>query len=195
MFDQANIGAQELMQIGFLHAPVAMLVLSNRRIVVANREAERTFGWPAEDLEGQSVRILYPSNVDFEKIGMRWERYLEKNVSHEDERFMQRRDGEVIWVRAKGTTLTPDQPFGLTVWVLEPVRDHLPVATILSARERDVARGIINGHTSKEIGLSLGISPRTVEVHRRSIKRKLGVHRPAELAAKLLSASSPTSRE
>lgn len=35
------------------------------------------------------------------------------------------------------------------------------------------------------------MSPRTVEVHRRSVKQKPGVHKPAELAAKLPGASKP----
>lgn len=187
MTDTPSLPETSLFLTGFLHAPAAMLVLSNRRIVAANEEIERTFGWPREDLEGQSIRILYPSNVDFEKVGTRWQRWLKAQDTYEDERFMQRRNGEIIWVRARGRTLTPQDPFKLTVWTLEHLKDRAPVTAALTAKEREVARGMVNGYTSKEIGLAMGISPRTVEVHRRSVKRKLGVHKPAELAAKLLS--------
>jgi len=176
----------ELTSVGFMNAPAGMVVLSYRRIIAANSEIERIFGWSREDLEAQSMRVLYPSNVDFEKIGTRWQRWLREKDSYEDERFMQRRDGEIIWVRARGRTLTPDDPFRLTVWTLEHLQDRPPAAAALTFREREVARGMVNGFTSKEIGLAMGISPRTVEVHRRSIKQKLGVHKPAELAAKLL---------
>lgn len=181
-----NLNMAELTSMGFMNAPAGMVVLSYRRIIAANSEIERIFGWSREDLEAQSMRVLYPSNVDFEKIGTRWQRWLREKDSYEDERFMQRRDGEIIWVRARGRTLTPDDPFRLTVWTLEHLQDRPPAAAALTFREREVARGIVNGFTSKEIGLAMGISPRTVEVHRRSIKQKLGVHRPAELAAKLL---------
>lgn len=43
----------------------------------------------------------------------------------------------------------------------------------LTEREREVLRNLIHGHSSKDIGLLLGISPRTVEVHRASLIAKL----------------------
>ena len=43
----------------------------------------------------------------------------------------------------------------------------------LTEREREVLRNLIQGHSSKDIGLVLGISPRTVEVHRASLITKL----------------------
>lgn len=43
----------------------------------------------------------------------------------------------------------------------------------LTEREREVLRNLIHGHSSKDIGLLLGISPRTVEVHRASLIGKL----------------------
>jgi two-component system response regulator FixJ len=45
----------------------------------------------------------------------------------------------------------------------------------LSNRERDVLAGLVKGLTNKEIGLLLGISHRTVEVHRARLMRKLNV--------------------
>lgn len=44
----------------------------------------------------------------------------------------------------------------------------------LTARERDVVEGLIKGHPNKTIAYSLGISPRTVEIHRANLMRKLG---------------------
>ncbi len=191
MIEIANMTEQDLSVLGFRNAPAGIVVLANRRIVSANAEIEHIFGWSRIDLEGQSIRVLYPSSVDFEKVGTRWQRWLQKPDSYEDERFMQRRNGEIIWVRARGRTLTPEDPFQLTVWTLEHLQDRAPASAALTLRQREVARGMVNGYTSKEIGLAMGISPRTVEVHRRSIKQKLGVHKPAELAAKLLGPSTP----
>ncbi|WP_336966115.1 response regulator transcription factor [Sphingobium aquiterrae] len=45
----------------------------------------------------------------------------------------------------------------------------------LSDRERDVLDGLAAGLTNKAIALDLGISHRTVEVHRARLMRKLGV--------------------
>lgn len=44
---------------------------------------------------------------------------------------------------------------------------------ILSLREREVLAGLARGMTNKEMGLVLGISHRTVEVHRAKLMRKL----------------------
>lgn len=46
----------------------------------------------------------------------------------------------------------------------------------LTPREQDVLRGLARGHPNKTIAYDLGISPRTVEVHRANVMGKLGVH-------------------
>ncbi|MGH7526749.1 MAG: response regulator [Gemmatimonadales bacterium] len=51
----------------------------------------------------------------------------------------------------------------------------------LTAREREVLAGIAQGRTNKEIALDLGISHRTVETHRESLMRKLGIRTIAGL--------------
>jgi len=51
----------------------------------------------------------------------------------------------------------------------------------LSPREQAVLRGVIHGLTSKEIAGRLGISPRTVELHRLNTMEKLNVRNVAEL--------------
>lgn len=51
----------------------------------------------------------------------------------------------------------------------------------LSARELDVLNGLLDGRTSKEIARSLSISPKTVDVHRANVMRKMDVATSAEL--------------
>ena len=51
----------------------------------------------------------------------------------------------------------------------------------LTAREREVLEHAVQGKHAKEIGAALGISPRTVEVHKMRIMEKLGVRNVAEL--------------
>ena len=52
---------------------------------------------------------------------------------------------------------------------------------VLTPRERDVLRGIASGRTNKEIAAGLGIGARTVETHRESLMRKLGIRTVAGL--------------
>src|SRR5439155_23931542 len=50
----------------------------------------------------------------------------------------------------------------------------------LTAREREVLQMTAEGHSGAEIAARLFISPRTVESHRASLMRKLGVHNQKE---------------
>jgi two-component system response regulator FixJ len=51
----------------------------------------------------------------------------------------------------------------------------------LTAREREVLGRIAQGASNKEAGRELGISPRTIEVHRARIMEKLGAKNAADL--------------
>jgi DNA-binding NarL/FixJ family response regulator len=55
------------------------------------------------------------------------------------------------------------------------------IAAALSARETEVLSLLGSGRTTKDIAHSLGLSPRTVDVHRANIKQKLRVESIAEL--------------
>lgn len=44
----------------------------------------------------------------------------------------------------------------------------------LTAREKEVLHGLVDGQTNKEIAISLDISPRTVEIHRANVMEKMG---------------------
>ena len=51
----------------------------------------------------------------------------------------------------------------------------------LSERQRQVMKGIVAGQSTKEIARRLGLSPRTIEVHRRSLMLKVHARSVAEL--------------
>ena len=51
----------------------------------------------------------------------------------------------------------------------------------LGGREEQVLRLIADGFSSKQIARNLQIAPSTVEVHRRNIMRKIGLHKVADL--------------
>ena len=51
----------------------------------------------------------------------------------------------------------------------------------LSARERDVLAGVVDGKMNKQIAFDLDISPRTVEIYRANLMTKTGARNVAEL--------------
>ena len=64
-----------------------------------------------------------------------------------------------------------------------------PGQSLLTPREREVLAEIAGGASNKEAGRRLGISPRTVEVHRARIMDKIGARNAADLVRIVLSGS------
>lgn len=51
----------------------------------------------------------------------------------------------------------------------------------LSLREREVLDGVVQGHSNKAMAKDLGLSAKTVEVHRASLMAKVGAHSVADV--------------
>lgn len=83
-------------------------------------------------------------------------------------------------VAAGGGYVTPNVASALVAEVRGEAAGDLPGAR-LGRREREVLRLIAEGERSPAIAEQLHISVATVEVHRRNIMRKLGVHTVAQL--------------
>ena len=65
-----------------------------------------------------------------------------------------------------------------------------PGQDLLTPREREVLAQIAGGASNKEAGRRLGISPRTIEVHRARIMDKLGAKNAADLVRIVLGGAS-----
>jgi len=70
--------------------------------------------------------------------------------------------------------------------------DRLPEADdALTQREREVITLVLDGLSNKEVARKLGISHRTVEIHRARAMGKLGASSPAELIRRILLTGRP----
>jgi two-component system response regulator NreC len=65
--------------------------------------------------------------------------------------------------------------------ITELARTSQGSAQALSPREREIVQLVVLGYSSRQIGENLSISPRTVEVHRAKLMRKLNLRRKADL--------------
>ena len=84
-------------------------------------------------------------------------------------------------VAAGSDYLQPSLGAALARWRDTPGRVRARAIDDLSEREREVLRLIALGHTNAEIASMLFVSVRTVENHRASVMRKLGLRPRAEL--------------
>ncbi len=66
----------------------------------------------------------------------------------------------------------------------DSLRSHFDA---LTGREREIMELVVAGHPSKVIGMKLGISSRTVDIHRSNIMKKLNIRTIAELVHTRLS--------
>jgi len=64
----------------------------------------------------------------------------------------------------------------------------------LSARQREVMELAVSGLSSKEIGMRLNISPKTVENHRAWVMERIGARNLADLIRKAMKIGTPSDR-
>ena len=171
-------------------APVGLVLSRQRQIIDCNQQLLAMFGAQRDQLLGQSFEVLYPTHDEFERTGARIVTSLDAQGRYADDRVMKRLDGpargELFWCHVIGRALDPRQPHAAGIWAFEDLSARRKLKVAFTAREREIAALLINGLTSKQIGKNLGISPRTVDVYRGRLMRKMGAATTAELVNKLL---------
>ena len=169
-------------------APIGM-VLSRRRLVVdCNQQVLAMFGAQRDELLGQSFEKLYPSTDEYKRTGERILASLDRDGRYADDRVMKRFNGELFWVHVSGRALDASDPHAAGIWSFEDLSAQRVLKVDFTGREREIAALLIDGHTSKQIGKKLTISPRTVDVYRARLMRKMGASTTPELVHRLLSA-------
>jgi len=98
--------------------------------------------------------------------------------------FIQKPYPEQALLDSINAALASDAESRRSSWVAHANEQQLAA---LTDREREVLNRTLSGSTSKEIAHELGISPRTVEVHRKNLLHKLGISTVKELMYRLAS--------
>jgi DNA-binding CsgD family transcriptional regulator len=119
---------------------------------------------------------------DLAAAGYPWD--ASRLAGHAAARAPEHKDTLQLLALARG--LHPDEtPVDSTRDPADSARDDRHDDRRLSAREREVARLVLEGKTYAEIGTAIFISPRTAEHHIARIRRRLGVSTRSELLAEL----------
>ncbi len=88
---------------------------------------------------------------------------------------------EQLWKASKGEPVFSASLAALVLTEFRRLHKAEAPGESLSEREREVLQFVARGHTYKEIGETLFISPKTVENHVRNILKKLQLNRKQEL--------------
>ena len=176
-------------RLAFEMAPVGLVLSRNRAMVDCNRHMCEMFGASREVLIGQSFQVLYPSADEYERLGAHMGPILNAKGLYADNRIMMRASGEFFWCHVSGRALNREDPHSSGIWSFEDLSAQRPVKADLTGREREVAARLLEGLTSKEIGKTLEISHRTVEIYRARLMRKYNASTAADLVQKLLAGS------
>ena len=172
----------------FEFAPIGLVLSRHRLMIDCNRAVLAMFRTEREQLIGQSFRVLYPTQGEYERTGERILASLDTDGRYADERVMRRVDGELFWCHVWGHALDAADPHAAGIWSFEDLSSKRSLKLDFTPREREIAALLIEGLTSKMVGKRLGISPRTVDVYRARLMRKVGASTTAELVHKLLAA-------
>lgn len=170
----------------FVTVPIAQMVTRDRIVRDCSHAFAAMFNTARAHLINQSTRILYPTQGDFERAGDSVMSVLAKQGNYYDCRIMRKMSGELFWVTIRGFTAHRNAPYQEALWVFTEIRargatadeaaaaqpKYPPLRRSLTPRERDIAMLLIQSMTAKEIGRALGISHRTVELHKSRLLRK-----------------------
>jgi PAS domain S-box-containing protein len=101
-------------------APIGIGLVGDRVILDANDRLTEITGYAREELVGQSSRLLYPTQADFDYVGTEKYRQLRETGTGTVETRFKRRDGTVIDVLMSSSPLDPDDlSAGVTFTVMD----------------------------------------------------------------------------
>ena len=102
---------------------VGIVLLQKRHIASSNKKMAELFGYDApEDMLGNTTRILYRSEADFEEVGRIVYSDLAKGKEAKLELIGKRKDGSEFWCLLTGKSINPDEASGAdSVWIYQDI--------------------------------------------------------------------------
>ncbi|MBW1792809.1 MAG: PAS domain S-box protein, partial [Deltaproteobacteria bacterium] len=103
-----SIGKEALLQSIFRSAPIGIGLVVNRTFQWTNDRLSEMCGYTADELKGQTARMLYISDEEFEWVGReKYKQIKEKGTGSVDTQF-KRKDDTIIDVHLSSTPINPD---------------------------------------------------------------------------------------
>lgn len=174
----------DFVSLAFEQAPVGIVLAESRVIRACNATFSHLVGYEVAELVGQSFRMLYGSQDEFQRIRDVGLGALMREQSYADERLLRHRNGHSIWCRFRARSLTPAAPLDRVVMSFARIADRGGTLS-LTNRERQVLGLMSRDLTSKQIAHELGLSPRTVDDVRARLIKRFNLRKAADLLHKM----------
>lgn len=105
----------------FRIAPVGLAILDQRIIVRNNRAFETILGYEPGELCGQSTRVLYLDDAQYQHLGTAAYAPLRRGEIFSQELPLRCKDGRARWTLSAISALVPDQPFANSVFAVADI--------------------------------------------------------------------------
>ncbi len=169
----------------FMRLPIACAVLHERVVADCNDLFCTLWRDTAENIKGSSFSLFYSSVDDFELRGRKIAPILADKGEYADNWLMKRGSNEIFWCHVNGITLDQTKPYERVIWTFAELTEkpdtNLSIGGRLTAREREIAKLLYQGCSSKAIARNLNISHRTVHSHRANLLKKYAVGSTSDL--------------
>ncbi len=147
---QASLRQSELeMRSLFQSAPVGIAMVEGRVIRRINERYTELFGFTAEDVVGQSARLLYPDDATYEQAGPILYGRTERNTPTRLETKHRRKDGTFIDVLIKSAPIDPTNPEGARAVMIMDITATKQAETLVRRSEARLRETL--DHTSDVI--------------------------------------------
>ena len=103
---------------------VGIAVLHEDRILRCNQHYAELIGSSVDEVIGQGMRALYPSDAEYEACQAAFRNSLQRDNEHQLERRLRRQDGSEFWARLSARAFDPARPDDGTVWMIEDITDR-----------------------------------------------------------------------
>jgi PAS domain S-box-containing protein len=135
--EQVLRDSEEKMQSIFRVAPTGIGVVKDRVLLYVNPKISEMVGYTQEELIGQSARMLYPNQEEYDFVGREKYRQIAENDTGSVETIWQRKDGSLINIILASTPIDlKDLSKGVTFTALDITDRKIYEKALRSSEER-----------------------------------------------------------
>jgi PAS domain S-box-containing protein len=175
--EEALIRSEATLQSILRAAPVGVGLISNRVFVWANDYFQKMVGYTAEELVGQSSRLVYEADAEFERVGReKYEQFDRNSVGTVETRF-KCKDGTLLDILLSSSPLDPtDLSVGVVFTALDITERKRIEETLYFIAQRswamtgEVFFAALVQHLAEALGVDYAYVGELVEDHSQTIR-------------------------